>query len=212
MLNFAVRAGCYRAALLAGAAALLLQGCVGGLRHANPPSEGVPPVPFEQRLVQLRALTQFDLRGRIGASDGQNGFSAGLRWRQRGEQSTLDLSGPLGTSAAHVDLTDQGLRVTASDGAQLNDEAARSALSDTLGFEPPLHSLRYWVLGASDPALTSQMALDDQQRLLHLEQDGWSIQYGQYVRVQQQWLPRQLTVTRDAWRLRLVVNQWQLAP
>ena len=32
-----------------------------------------------------------------------------------------------------------------------------------------------------------------QQRLAHLEQDGWQVDYADYVLVQQQWLPRRLT-------------------
>jgi outer membrane biogenesis lipoprotein LolB len=52
--------------------------------------------------------------------------------------------------------------------------------------------------------------LDDQQRLSHLSQDGWSIAYDAYLPVQRQWLPRRLTITRQDLRLRLVINDWHL--
>ena len=49
-----------------------------------------------------------------------------------------------------------------------------------------------------------------QQRLTHLEQDGWQVDYEDYGLVQQQWLPRRLSVTRAALRLQLVINTWRL--
>jgi hypothetical protein len=78
----------------------------------------------------------------------------------------------------------------------------------TLGFEPPLASLRFWILGASDPASDAQESLDGQQRLARLQQGGWQVDYADYVLVQQQWLPRRLTVTRGSLRLRVVVDGW----
>jgi outer membrane lipoprotein LolB len=73
-----------------------------------------------------------------------------------------------------------------------------------------LSSLRFWILGASDPATGAQESVDSQQRLARLEQDGWQVDYGEYVLVQQQWLPRRLSVTRGSLRLRVVVDAWHL--
>ena len=99
---------------------------------------------------------------------------------------------------------------TASNGVTLQGSAASDALTASLGFSPPFSSLHYWVLGASDPGSSAQPTLDTQQRLQHLQQDGWSIDYEDYAQVQQQWLPRRVTLTRAGLRLRLVVNSWQL--
>ena len=50
------------------------------------------------------------------------------------------------------------------------------------GFDPPLDSLRYWVLGVPEPGHPAQESLDALQRLASLEQDGWQIQYyGSYM-------------------------------
>jgi outer membrane lipoprotein LolB len=92
----------------------------------------------------------------------------------------------------------------------LEHAAASEELAATLGFEPPLRSLRYWVLGASDPDFASQETIDEQQRLAHLEQDGWQVDYAQYTQAAGQWLPQQLTVTRQSLRLKLVINAWRL--
>jgi outer membrane lipoprotein LolB len=193
-----------RAALTIAGSLLLLAGC-STLKPRAPAAQT-----WEQRLPTLQAITQFQLNGRLAATSGNEGFSAGVRWRQDHDTATLDLSAPLGFGAAHVEQSPAGLTVTSSRGVTLEGAAASEELATTLGFEPPLGSLRYWVLGASDPDFASQETIDDQQRLAHLEQDGWQIDYAQYTQVAGQWLPQQLTVTRQSLRLKLVVNAWRL--
>jgi outer membrane lipoprotein LolB len=189
-----------------GFTALLCAGCA-TLPH---PQAAAPPASWEQRLPALQAIAGFELDGRVAASDGHQGFSAGLRWQQRDGAATIDLSAPLGFGAAHIEQSAQGLSVTTSKGVTLTQDAASHELAATLGFEPPLNSLRYWVLGASDPNFPAQESVDDQQRLTHLEQDGWLVDLADYAPVGQQWLPRRVTVSRQSLRLRLVVDTWRL--
>jgi outer membrane lipoprotein LolB len=206
--------GIRSAVLLGLTAAWFLAGCVSTATHA--PKSGAPnatppaSVPWEQRLPALQAIAGFQIDGKIAATDGKQGFSAGLRWRQQGDAATIDLSAPLGFGAAHVEQGPEGLTVTTAQGATFRSAAASEQLSATLGFEPPLGSLRYWVLGASDPALPAQESIDEQQRLAHLDQDGWHVDCEDYALVDQQWLPRRLIVTRQALRLKLIVNTWRL--
>ncbi|MFI4868479.1 MAG: lipoprotein insertase outer membrane protein LolB [Steroidobacterales bacterium] len=168
------------------------------------------PIPWARRLATLQATSRFDLQGRLAASTGSEGFSAGLRWQQQDDRATIDLSAPLGFGAAHIEQTAANLQLTTSKGITLDSTAASDELRATLGFEPPLSSLRFWILGASDPATSAQESLDSQQRLAQLQQGGWQIDYAEYARVQQQWLPRRLTVTRGALRLRVVIDSWHL--
>ena len=112
--------------------------------------------------------------------------------------------------AAHVEQMGSELTVTTAKGVTLTQSAASQELASTLGFEPPLHSLRYWVLGASDSAFPAQESIDEQQRLTVLDQDGWHIRCEEYALVGRQWLPQRLIVTRQSLRLKLVVNTWRL--
>jgi outer membrane lipoprotein LolB len=172
-----------------------------------------PPAPrpsWPARLATLRALPHFDLSGRIAVSTGADGFSAGMRWSQQDTDATIDLLAPLGFGAAHIELHGEQLKITTSRGERLEREAATAELASMLGFEPPLASLRYWMLGASDPATAAEETLDLQQRLVHLVQDGWRIDYADYAQVRGQWLPRRLTVQREPLRLRLVIESWRL--
>ena len=185
---------------------LLIGGCAGVPKVRTPDTLQ----PWPARLAALQAMDRFELDGRVGASDGKTGFSAGLRWRQHAGTASIDLTAPLGVGAAHIEQGADTLELRTSQGDVLQGEAAGAALSDTLGFDPPLRSLSFWLRGASDPSLPAAQTLNADQRLGHLEQDGWEVEFPDYMRVQQQWLPAHLTVTRGALRLRLVINAWRL--
>lgn len=189
---------------LTAAVLLLCAGC------ATVPRPSPPTLSWEQRLPALQAIGRFEISGRVAASDGREGFSAGLHWRQQADQATLDLSAPLGFGAAHIVDGPEGLTFTNAQGVMLTRDEASQQLAATLGFEPPLGSLRYWVLGASDPAFPAEESIDAQQRLAHLEQDGWHVDCDEYALVGEQWLPRRITVTRQGLRLKLVVDTWLL--
>jgi outer membrane lipoprotein LolB len=184
---------------------LLLAGCA---TVSSPRTATV--VPWEQRLPALQAIPHFELHGRLAANNGKDGFSAGLRWQQDGDHASLDLSAPLGFAAAHIEQRGAELTVISSQGVTLEHAAASQELAASLGFEPPLPSLRFWVLGASDPNFPSEESIDEQQRLSHLEQDGWQVDYAEYMLVGPQWLPKRLTVTRQSLRLKLVIDTWRL--
>jgi outer membrane lipoprotein LolB len=155
-------------------------------------------------------MDQFELDGRLAASDGSTGISAGLRWRQQAGTASIDLTAPLGVGAAHIEQTADSLQLKTSQGEIFDGEAAAAQLTATLGFEPPMRSLGFWLRGASDPSLPAEESLDAERRLAHLQQDGWQVDFPDYVRVHQLWLPQHVTVTRGPLRLRLVVNSWRL--
>lgn len=190
--------------VLAGLAALALTACQ---TVAVPPA---PVVAWRVRRPELQTLQRFDLSGRVAVAVERQGFDANIRWTQQGARTRMVLSGPLGAGAVQVTDRDGNLNVVTSHGKHLGDAAAREVLVRQLGFEPPLRSLRYWVLGVPDPGTPAVVALDAKQRLATLRQDGWSILYRAYMPVGADWLPRLLTVQRAGVRLRMVVNEWHL--
>jgi outer membrane lipoprotein LolB len=166
--------------------------------------------PWEVRRPMLQARASFDLRGRVAVAAGSQGFNASLHWEQKGARSHLTLAGPLGSGAVEVDAVGGELDIATANGEHLDDAAARAELAARLGFDPPLSSLRFWILGVPDPAAPASERLDAHgQRLDALTQAGWHIDYTQYVAVGPDWLPARLTLKRDAVRVRLLVDEWQ---
>jgi outer membrane lipoprotein LolB len=165
---------------------------------------------WEQRRSALQALDDFHLRGRVAVAAGAGGFNATLRWTQRGAGARVDLAAPLGVGAAHIEQQGEEIVVTTSRGTRLAGAEASAAIEREFGFQPPFASLRYWLLGTADPARPAEERLDGEQRLAHLAQDGWSIDYAEYQTTAGQWLPRRLTLRRESVRVRLLVQQWRL--
>lgn len=169
-----------------------------------------PSVAWSVRRPALQTLDRFGLNGRVAVAVGSQGFNAGLRWTQAAAVTHLALTGPLGAGGVEVTANGGELSVVTSNGKRLGNDAARQELEAKLGFEPPLTSLRYWILGVPDPATAATVQLDSQQRLMLLTQGGWQIAYSAYMPVGAEWLPRLMTLRRADVRLRMVVDGWQL--
>jgi len=190
-----------------GAAVTLV--ALAGCRTAPPVLPAGPA--WEVRKPQLQARSHFTLKGRVAVAAGADGFNANLNWTQDGERSQLTLEGPLGVGGAQITASGAQLSVVTSRGQRLDSDAARAELTTRLGFDPPLSSLRYWVLGVPDPTQPASESLDPlQQRLSSLTQSGWHIDYQAYAPSGGESLPARLTLQRDAVRVRLLVDEWQL--
>jgi outer membrane lipoprotein LolB len=188
-------------------AAVLLVGllCACTTVRAPPPATGQP---WDVRRPQLQGREHFDLKGRVAVAAGNEGFNARLLWRQTGTRSNVALDGPLCAGGVQITADGPALSVVTSKGEHLDNEAARSQLAARLGFDPPITSLRFWVLGVPDPATPAKETLDNQQRLASLQQDGWQVVYDGYLSVSGEWLPSRVTLQRAGVRVRLIVDGW----
>jgi len=189
--------------VLWAAFAVMLASC-----RTVPPVHEAPATAWEVRRPQLQARDRFELKGRVAVAAAGEGFNARLRWTQDGKQTRMSLDGPLGAGGVQVTSDGSAVSIVTSRGDRLDNDAARAELAKRLGFEPPLDSLRYWIQGVPEPGHPAQETLDSQQRLAALQQDGWQINYTDYMPVGGGWLPSKLTVQREGVRLRVVVDGW----
>jgi outer membrane lipoprotein LolB len=192
----ALLTGCVLAALIAGCRTLPV----------------VPPATaesWEARRALLQGRQHFEIKGRVAVAAGQDGFTASLRWIQSGTASQLSLDGPLGVGGVRVTTDGTVLTLVNPRGEHLDSDAARAELKARLGFDAPLASLRYWILGVPDPASTPAAEIvDAERRLTNLEQNGWQIDYADYVVMNGEWLPGRMTLHRADVRVRLIVDHW----
>lgn len=149
--------------------------------------------------------------GRLAVRDAGNGFSARFSWHETPGLSVVDVRGPLGVGAVHVTRTDQ--RIVLDDGRDRQSveapfEALEATLAARLGAPLPLPPLRYWLLGRPDPAASADVDPAD---------PGLFVQYGWRVTARgaggpagQRMLPREVTLEREASRIRVVIEDWQV--
>jgi outer membrane lipoprotein LolB len=183
--------------------ALALAGC-----HSAPvrPPEAAP---WPTRRAELQQRDHYELKGRVAVAAGAEGINARLRWVQAGPRAQLSLQGPLGAGGVQVTSEGDNLTILNPRGERLSAEAARAQLVEHLGFDPPLASLRYWILGVPDPAQpVDAEVVDEGQHLTRLEQGGWQIDYPAYMPVKGELLPARVTLQRAGVRVRLLVDGW----
>ena len=191
------------------AASFLVLLALTGCRTLTPATTVSPP--WDVRRPALQALPHFAVKGRVAVATGATGFNANLRWTQDTDSAHLTLEGPLGIGGVQVNSSGDTLEVINSHGEHIGNDLARAELHSRLGFDVPLASLRYWILGVPRPGSPAEESLNgEQQRLDGLTQDGWHVTYGAYVDAHGQTLPARLTLEREAVRVRLVVDDWQL--
>jgi outer membrane lipoprotein LolB len=191
-----------QAAFAALAVLLLLAGC------RTLPAPGVANESWEQRRAALQGREHFQIKGRVAIAAAQDGFTASIRWVQNGPQSQLDLEGPLGVGGVHVTTDGTALSVVNARGERLDSDAARAELKTRLGFDAPLASLRYWILGVPDPSGPADEVVDVERRLTGLQQNGWQIEYADYMVAKGEWLPGRITLHLADVRVRLIVDHW----
>lgn len=171
----------------------------------------VPPVtPWSEQRATMQALTSYQFRGQLAAATASEGFSAAVSWQQQGAASEAQLRAPFGVGGAQLRFDAAGLQMTGSNGVALRGAAAQEAMIGLLGFEPPLASLRFWLLGVPDPAAPGEEVLDAAQRLQQLRQYDWQVEYRDYSRLGSLWLPGLVTLSHDHARLKVHITRWQL--
>jgi len=190
-----------RRAALALAAVAALAGCA--TRPVAPPT-GATADP--QRLEQWTAA------GRLALATGDEGGSGAFTWQQQSATTRLDLRGPFGAGALQVVVTPDSLSVADGAGRALDAEAAKAELRARLGADLPWGSLRYWMLGVPAPDAPAEVTEASAVPLRLIEQSGWSIGYDAFTAVDGVTLPRRLTATSGAVRVRVLVDRWTLAP
>ena len=201
-----------RPSALAGVVALLLALLQGAcaVQPARPmPAPPVLAADWPTRRAQLQSREDFELRGRVAAAAGEQGFSAGVHWKQDATRGVIRLDGPLGVGGLVIETTGESLQLATSRGDKLDDAAARSELERQLGFELPLAALRYWVRGVPQPGIAAlEGVAASEPQLDTLEQSGWQVRYGEYGSGDLAGWPRRLVVEREGARLKLLIERW----
>ncbi len=187
-------------------AALLMSACATRPKIPEPAAESV----WLDRQATLAALHDWQAKGRVALRTGEEGWSAGFDWQQRGENYRIRLRGPFGRGAVELHGNAQGVWLRRADQPAVFALNPEDLLQQQTGWRLPVTGLAAWLRGlpVRDPAPVLQW--DAQGRLLHIGQDGWSIDYQRYMDSAGLSLPKKLRLQRDAIQVRFVIDDWQI--
>jgi outer membrane lipoprotein LolB len=116
--------------------------------------------------------------------------------------------GPLGAGGLRVLTDGDVLLLNDPSGRTLDGPAARDELERRLGVALPLAEMRYWMLGVPAPGAVEEAGVGAEAAFT---QNGWQVRLESTRTVGPWQLPARLTATARDVRVRIVVDDWQLA-
>ncbi|WP_082575411.1 lipoprotein insertase outer membrane protein LolB [Lysobacter sp. Root667] len=202
-------------ALTAAALAALLSACAGqAVRGPAPPALSPAAVEAAQvaRESALREQSEWSLSGRIALSNGRNGGSGRIEWRQNGARYEVALSAPVTRQSWRLSGDAAGARLEGLEGGTRSGPDAAALLREATGWEIPIAALSDWVRGLrAQGQAPADVRYGADGRPARIEQGGWSIDY--------RWpaaegsgrpsLPSRLDAVRGDAKVKLIVDEWQ---
>lgn len=180
-------------------AAVFLSGCA-GLRSR---SDGNAPVIEPGAVAEIKALK---LSGRLGIKQGKEGHSGSLRWLHAIPNHEITVYSPIGTTVAKIEQNENGATLTTSDKEVYKADDADKLMEQVMGWHFPLNGMQYWVLGRAAPDGQAEEERGTNNRLMHLRQQDWDIEYADYRPLANIELPYRIIMKRADFVLRFVVD------
>ena len=201
---------------IVAACALLLAACVAQpVREALPPIAGAPETHQAQREATLADKVHWSLQGRVALSNGRDGGSGRIDWRQDGTHYDVALSAPVTRQSWRLSGDEAGAQLEGLEGGTRSGPDAAELLREATRWEIPVTALSSWARGLRagpqhGPA-TVHYAADG--RLGRIEQAGWVIDYsGWQADATGAELPNRLNASKGEAKVRLIVDRWDAVP
>ncbi|MES3677109.1 lipoprotein insertase outer membrane protein LolB [Halomonas elongata] len=187
---------------------LLLAGCAS--RTPAPDTQRAAGQ-WEAQQERLAELQDWELKGKAGLRTPQDSTSANLDWLQTPYYFRILLSGPFGSGRSVLEGREGRVSLTTGEG-RAEAESPQALMQQELGWSLPVSALTDWIRGLPASDRPHQVEKDELGFPAHLEQDGWEIDYRDWSRVGELWLPRRMKLTYDDLVVTLVVTRWQPEP
>jgi outer membrane lipoprotein LolB len=186
---------------------LLLTACVPAVRMKGDASLLAAQRAREQALAPL---DRWVLQGRLGVSNGSDGGSGNFSWSQDGEHYEFVLRAPVTGKSFRLSGDNQGALMEGLDGGPIRGRDAESLMHRALGWDVPLRELRAWVLGLRADGGPAELTFGADRLPASLLQDGWSVDYREWDTGHQPPLPKKLYAAKPPYKVKLVIESWQL--
>jgi len=162
------------------------------------------------REAKLAPITRWTLTAHIGVSDGKDGGSGELVWKQNGDNYDFTVHAPV--TGKTWKLSGDASRATL-EGVDSQPDTGRSPdrlLKDRLGWDVPLAQLSSWVRGLRARGSAPNTVYDAQNLPAVIEQDGWKVEYRDWFTDRNPPLPKKVFATRGNSRVRVSIEDWSI--
>ena len=153
-------------------------------------------------------LDHWQIRARVALKTADHGSSFDLRWYQKNDVFSIEVSGPFGAGLTRLNGNMQGTRLETQGHEDFYEGAPSQVMQQLLNVNYPVDSLRYWVTGMPVPHQAARITTDTYGRIGLLEQFGWKVQLSRHRWQQGRWWPTSIWISNGRDNLRLRILDW----
>ncbi|MEY3788808.1 MAG: outer rane lipoprotein LolB [Pseudomonadota bacterium] len=154
---------------------------------------------------QIYNIAQWSFEGRLGLTGKNDSWQANINWEHEPNKEEIKLSGPLGQGATVIQLTGNLVSIDRGDGKVQSSTQPEAFINQQLGMFVPIRSLRYWIVGLPEPTVAFI------ETATGFVQSGWLVEFKQMQRVNEDFMPRKISVSNEQVKLKLMIDQWKLS-
>ncbi|WP_051304744.1 outer membrane lipoprotein LolB [Chitinilyticum litopenaei] len=153
----------------------------------------------------------YALSGRLSIREGNSAQQALFSWQSAPDEDRLSLDSPLGQTLALLTIRyrpdGQAAEAILERGGEAPEYASdpRALLLSLTGLDLPLNGLRWWLQGEAAPFSSARR--DEQDGIVTVSQDGWTIVSQDYRPLGKRQQPFRLNAQRDEVQLRIVISE-----
>jgi len=201
-----------RATSIATARSLLMLLILALAACVSPPVRRAPDAALLQaqaaREAALASRPDWALSGHIAISDGKDGGSGRIDWKQHGADFDIRLSAPVTRQSWRLVREGDRVRLEGLEGGTREGTDAQALLYQALGWLVPVDALSAWARGAraSGNAAQVQFGADGLPSLL--TEDDWSVDYRAWDTASDPPRPKKVFASQGDAKVRLSVDSW----
>jgi outer membrane lipoprotein LolB len=162
----------------------------------------------DAREATLAPRSHWRIDAHISVSDGRDGGSGDLVWRQDGGHYDFTVRAPVTGKVWKLSGDAQRAQLDGVESQPVYGADPQRLLRERLGWDVPLRALGSWVRGLRAPGPRADVQYDAQNLPAVLEQDGWKIEYRDWFADEQPPMPRKLFAARGNAHVRMAIERW----
>lgn len=162
------------------------------------------------REAKLASMKSWTLTARIGVSDGNDGGSGELVWKQNGDNYDFTVHAPVTGKTWKLSGDESHATLEGVDPQPDTGRSPDRLLKDRLGWDVPLAQLSDWVRGLRAKGSAPNTTYDAQNLPAVIEQDGWKVEYRDWFTDRNPPLPKKVFATRGNSRVRVSIEDWSI--
>ncbi len=166
-------------------------------------------IPWKARYKALNKVRQWQIDGAFSIQQPQKNIIAAYTWQQHNGNYTIAIHSSLDLVSIEIYGNCNRVILRRSNTETNTSTSPEALMQQQLGWQLPISNLFYWIKGI--PAQKKYTArFDGFGHLQTLTQDGWTVNYSQYLPVGSVDLPQILSLQKPPYQIKIVIKHWKI--